>query len=284
MPIVRFVTPAKATDSHTGLDAFANELQTLGYAYQPRYANGNPNLATTAAAAVTDLPMLDPKVTPKVIVTGGSMATAAVQTAVANAIAAGGAAGAAAATIAIVQGVGGTYYDNSTSTYNNTTGFHISVKQTCIEQLHLIPAGETVNILYDSSDTTSVPVHDYLIRNMDRKTLKFLSKTDLSGDPTIIDDSTFMLIPNADFYNDRVAIVGYVQGRLGTAGNNVYAIYPEREYKDQHGPGSHQARITVHGHDVTQIYKDAADLTGRILGKEVSVGTLPQMVEGKKDP
>jgi hypothetical protein len=227
---------------------------------------------------------LDPTMTPKVIVTGGSMATEAVQTAVANAVAAGGAAGAAAATIAIVQGVGGTYYDNSTSTYNNTTGFHISVLQTCIDHLHLIAAGEEVSILYDSTDATSVPVYIYLGHNMDRKTLIFYSKTDLAGDPTIIDNSTFMLIPNADFYNDRVAIVGFVQGRLGTASNNVYAIYPEREYKVQHGLGSHQKRITVHGHDVTQIYKDAARLTGRILRNEVRVGTLPQMVEGKTDP
>ena len=160
------------------------------------------------------------------------------------------------------------------------------MQKTCVDQLHLIAAGATVSILYDSSDDTSVLVHNYLRANMDRKTLNFYSKAQLQANPAFIDNTTFMLIPNADFYNDRVAIVGLVEGRLNTPGTNAYAIYPEREYKAEHakhGAGS-QPRITVHGHHVTDTYGDAARLTGRILRNEVRVGTLPQMVEAKTDP
>jgi hypothetical protein len=286
VPIVRFVTPAAAPapgSSYAGIKAFADKLQSLGYAYDPRYAGSNTNLGPTATAAVNDAPMLDPTMTPKVIVTGGSMATEKVRSAVKAVIDKGGTAGTAAATIAIVQGMGGTDYGN---TYNNITGFHIDVLKTCIHQLHLIAAGAKVSILYDSSDDTSKPVHDYLQANTDRKTLHFYSKTDLAGDSTIIDGSTFMLIPNADFYNDRATIVGLVEGRLSDATKNVYAIYPEREYQEEHakhGMGS-KTRITVHGHHVKHTYRDAADLTGRILRNEVHVGTLPKMVEAKTDP
>jgi hypothetical protein len=284
MPIVRFLTPAKATDSHTGLDAFADEIQNgagLGYPYQPYYANSNTNLGPTATAAVTDQPMLDPTVTPKVIVTGGSMATEAVRTAVKTVVDAGGPAGDIAKTIAIVQGVGGTYYDNTT--YNNITGFHISVRQTCIDQLHAIAAGAKVSVLYDSSDDTSRPVHDYLQTHPDGKHLTFYSKGDLVANPARIDQGTFMLIPNADFYNDRTTIVSLVEGRFNTPGTNVYAVYPEHEYKDLHVAGN-KDRVTVRGHHVPHTYRKAARLTGRIWRREVSVGTLPQMVEAEKEP
>jgi hypothetical protein len=300
VPIVRFLTPAAPPNAgppasgYAGLDAFDDEFRTKlpppppppgggaasPYAYTPRYASGNGNLETTARAAVNDPQMLNPAMTPKVIVTGGSMATEAVRKAVA-------AAGTQAATIAIVQGVGGDFYDHDT--YPNITGFHISVQKTCVDQLHLIPAGETVSILYDGTDNTSVPVYKYLRANTDRKTLRLWSLDQLQDDPTRIDGTTFMLIPNADFYNNRATIVGLVEGRFNTAGTNVYAIYPEREYKDLHGKGS-QVRITVHGHDVTQTYRAAARLTGAIWRGEVGIGLplpakpLPQMVEGKTDP
>jgi hypothetical protein len=180
--------------------------------------------------------------------------------------------------------VGGTYYDKAT--YPNITGYHISVHKTCVDHLHLIAAGEKVSILYDSTDNTSVPVYKYLRANTDRKTLHFWSLDQLQDDPTLIDDSTFMLIPNADFYNNRATIVDLVEGRLSNPANNVYAIYPEREYKDEHakkhGKGS-QGRITVHGHDVTHTYGKAALLTNGILAAPVGAA-LPAMEEAKTDP
>ena len=53
MPIVRFLTPAATPaapprSGHAGLDAFADALQHLGYAYQPYYAGGNGHLDTRA--------------------------------------------------------------------------------------------------------------------------------------------------------------------------------------------------------------------------------------------
>ena len=106
--------------------------------------------------------------------------------------------------------MGGTCYDNTDltdPTLRIITGFHISVQKTCVDQLHLVAAGETVSILYDSTDKTSVPVYNYLRGNTDRKTLHFWSLDQLTDDPTLIDGSTFMLIPNADFYNHRDTIV-----------------------------------------------------------------------------
>jgi hypothetical protein len=90
-----------------------------------------------------------------------------------------------------------------------------------------------------------------------------------------------MLIPNADFYNHRATIVDLVEGRLSNPDNNVYAIYPEREYKEQHAAKS-QNRITVHGHDVQQAYRDAAHLTNKILAAPHAA--LDSMKEAKTDP
>jgi hypothetical protein len=79
--------------------------------------------------------------------------------------------------------------------------------------------------------------------------------------------------------------VDLVEGRLSNPDNNVYAIYPEREYKEEHaarhGKDS-QNRITVHGHDVKRAYRDAAVLTNKILAAPGAA--LPQMKEAKTDP
>lgn len=290
MPIVRFLTPAATpgtappASGYAGLDAFDDEFKTKlpnpggagAYAYTPYYAGGNRYLDTKAVDAVNDAPMLADPTVPRAIVTGGSMATEAVRKAVA-------AAGAAAANIAIVQGVGGIDYDNTTAAYRNITGFQIDVQKTCVDQLSAIAAGTTVSILCDTSDATSRPVKLHLERNTPGKTLRFYSMDELQANAACIDQSTFMLIPNADFYNHRATIVGYVEGRFNTPGTNVYAVYPEHEYKDLHGPGN-KARVTLHGHHVPNTYRKAARLTGRIWRGEVSVGTLPRMVEADKEP
>ena len=77
-----------------------------------------------------------------------------------------------------------------------------------------------------------------------------------------------------------------MEGRLGNSANNVYAISPQREYKEQHkakhGKGSQQDRITVHGHDVQQPIRDAAHLTLKILAAPHAA--LDPMKEAKTDP
>ena len=234
MPVVNLVTPAAAADSHTAIDAFVDEFQNIlgGTCTLLHCRSGNTGLGGPGGAvyrAVHDPAMLDPAVTPKVIVTSGSMATDLVRTEVANVVAVGGAE--RAATIAIVQGVGGNDYG---SMYDNVTGFQISVLQTSVQQLATTPAGGTVSILYDDTDATSVPVHDYLYTNPAGRNLYFYSQADLIADPTIIDNSTFMLIPNAGFYNARVAITTAVYSRLSVPAHNVTAEYPEREYKNAH--------------------------------------------------
>jgi hypothetical protein len=283
MPVVNLVTPAAAADSHTAIDAFINELHNiLGWAYTPFWAvGGTAGVAAAAYNAVHDPTMLDPLVTPKVIVTSGSMATENVRTEVAAVVAGGGPAAGAAANIAIVQGVGGTDYG---SMYNNVTGYQINAQQTCAQQLGTTPAGSTVSILYDNTNDPSVPIHDYLAANAAGRTLHFYSVAQLTANPALIDNSTFMLIPNAGFYNARTIIAPLVDGRLSVLAHNVRAVYPEREYKNAH-PNTSWGRIKVYGHLVAFTYRKAAHLTDKILrGKySVSAGTLPAMEEADKD-
>jgi hypothetical protein len=287
MPVVNLVTPAALRDSHTAIDAFVNELRILGWTCTVFYTvpgSGNTGLAGPTGAvylAVHDPAMLNPAVTPKVIVTSGSMATELVRTEVANVVAAGGAAGTAAATIAIVQGVGGNDYG---SMYDNVTGFQINVQQTSAQQLGTTPAGGTVSILYDATDDTSVPVYNYLTTNPAGRHLNFYSLAQLTANPAIIDNSTFMLIPNAGFYNARIAITRLVDSRLSVPANNVRAVYPEREYKNAHRRRN-WGRIRVYGHLVAFTYRKAAHLTDKILRRKFSVtaGTLPPMEVAEKD-
>jgi hypothetical protein len=272
MPVVRLVSPAAQVDSHAGTDAFDHELQTvLGWLLDPTFvytqywARGGPyaGLRAAAHAAVTDPPA------PDVIVTSGSMATDLVREEVA-------AAGAVAANVAIVQGVGGSRFANP-----NITGFFIDSLATCIEQLAAI-TDPTACILYDNTNAPSVAIRGYLAANPAGKALIWI--TTLPFDPAlIVDNSTFMLIPNATFYNARATIVPLVHGRV-QHGVNVHAVYPEREYKHGHGP-AFWGRIRVHGHAVQFTYRQAAHLVDKILRGRVSVvaGTLPAMQEAEKD-
>jgi hypothetical protein len=281
MPIVRLVSPAARTDPHTGTDAFEDELQNvLGWRaaldptfdYTPCWVGGGlnsyPTLTDAAQAAVG--------AAPNVIVTSGSMATDLVRTAVAVVVAAGGAAGAQAATIAIVQGVGGSRFTDP-----NITGFFIDSLATCVEQLAAI-TDPTACILYDATNAPSVPIHDYLMANSAGKALVWLA---LPLNPAlIVDNSTFMLIPSAKFYHAHAAIATAVDGRINTPGANVHAVYPEREYKHGH-QHARWGRIRVHGHHVQFTYRQAAHLVDKILRGKVSVaaGSLPAMQEAEKD-
>jgi hypothetical protein len=278
MPVVRLVSPAASNDPHTGTDKFEDELQiVLGWNLDPsfvyrQYWVGGPapsygTLAAAALAAVTDAPV------PNVIVTSGSMATNLVLGEVT-------AAGAAAANVAIVQGVGGSRFGNP-----NITGFYIDTLTTCIDQLAAITDPD-VCILYDNTPLPSNPsiaIQAYLAANPAGKTLHWL--TPPLNAALILDNSTFMLIPNATFYNKRATdIVPGVDGRINTPGAHVHAVYPEREYKHAH-PHGRWNRIRVHGHHVQFTYRQAAHLTDKILrGKYVvAAGTLPAMQEAEKD-
>jgi hypothetical protein len=282
MPIVTLATPADAAASHTVIDAFADEFKkVLGLPYTPYFAaGGNAGLPAAARAAVHDVTMLNPAVTPKVIVTDGSMATDHVRGEVAAVVAAGGPVGAAAANIAIVQAMGAIDYGVT----NNVTGFHNNTLQTCIEQLAEIATGATVSILYDDTNASSVSIQAYLAAHPAGKNLRFYTVAQLTANPTLIDNSTVMLIPAPTLYNARAAIKTLVHGRLSVPGRNVYAVYPEREYKNAH-PMRSRHRIKVHGHLAAFTFRKAAHLAERILRGRYSVAArnLPAMQEAEQD-
>jgi hypothetical protein len=259
--LVRLVTPAAPGDAHQGIDEFEDELMNeLGLnmvaTYQPYRAGGAGGLADAANAAVNDAPV------PTVIVTDGSMATDSVQAAIALLL----------NPIPIVQAVGGADY----SGINYITGFYINAQSTCVDQLNSTTT-QIVSILWDSSDTRSLAIKNYLdAHHPAGKILTWVSLAQLYRSPSIIDNSTFMLIPNANFYSKRQAIAKAVESR------SVPAIYHEREYRNEH-PQASRARINVHGHHVPFTFRQAAQLTGKILQGMLAVGTLPQMKEAQKD-
>jgi hypothetical protein len=257
--LVRLVTPAAPGDAHKGIDEFEDELMNeLGLnmvaTYQPYRAGGAGGLVDAANAAVNDAPV------PTVIVTDGSMATDAVHAAVALLL----------NPIPVVQAVGGADYPG----INYITGFYIDAQGTCVEQLNSTTT-QVVSILWDSSDTRSSAIKTYLDAHPAGKILNWVSLAQLARSPSIIDNSTFMLIPNANFYNRRHAIAKAVESR------GVPAIYHEREYRNEH-PQASRAHINVHGHHVPFTFRQAAQLTGKIL-HGMAVGALPAMNKAQKD-
>lgn len=261
--VVRLVTPAATGVTHKGVDAFENQLLRqldwdgeTGFDFaQIRATGGTAGLAAAANAAVIAAPNL--------IITDGSMATDAVRTRL------------GAATTPIIQAVGGSRYTG----IPNVTGFYIDALGTCIDHLGVITT-PNVSILYDATNLPSVDVHNYLVANTPAgKTLIFVTLAALIATPNVIDNSTFMLVPNAEFYNRRADIANAVHSRPG-----VPAIYPEREYKKAH-PNASKGRVIVRGHHVPFAFRQAAHLADKILRGEVSVaaGTLPPMQEAEKD-
>jgi hypothetical protein len=246
-----------------GIDAFEKHLRTdlgwdkeAGFTYHAYRAGGPGGLDHSADKAVHDLPK------PDIIVTAGSMATDLVR----------GYAG-VGSTIAIIQSVGGTRYTGIT----NVTGFYIDAQKTCIDQLAAI-ATPNVSILWDNSNDPSVPIQAYLSTHPAGKALTFLTLAQLTGTPSLIDGSTFMLIPNENFYSSRHAIANAVESR------GVHAVYPEREYRLEYSVAN-RGLVTVHGHQVPFTYIQTAQLADKILRGVFSVGagTLPPMKEAEKD-
>jgi hypothetical protein len=182
---------------------------------------------------------------------------------------------AANAAVTDLPALGGSRFDQP-----NITGFFIDSLATCIEQLAAI-TDPTACILYDNTNTPSVPIYNYLVANPAGKALVWLAWP--FAPAAIVDNSTFMMIPNARFYNARAAIVPVVHGRI-TGGLNVHAVYPEREYKHGHAYAV-WGRVRVHGHHVQLTYRQAAHLADKILRGRASVaaGTLPAMQEAEKD-
>lgn len=198
---------------------------------------------------------------PDIIITCGSMATDLVR------------GNAAATNIAIIQAVGGTQYMG----IRNVTGFYIDTLQTCIDQLGAIPTNN-VSIMWDSSNDPSGPIQTYLHDNPAGHAITFLTLHDLITTPGMIDNSTFMLIPNEDFYKKRNQITTKVLHQ------GVPAVYPEREYRQEYPPAS-RGNVTVLGHQVPFTYIQTAQLADKILRGLYSVGagTLPVMLEADKD-
>ena len=270
MPIVRLVTAAPAAAGHHKvITAFENflldELEWRGeigsgFEWTPYFAAGGvPGLPAAAQQAVTDAPRGGATPAPTVIVTDGSRATDLVRNQP------------GADAIAIVQAVGGASLDGP-----NTTGFYIDTVQTCLDQLAAI-AGN-VSILYDPlSNPPESDAHDALAAAGGAR-VQFWTWAQLTANPRCIDNTTFMLIPNGGFYNNRRDIAHLVEGR------GVPAVYPEREYKKEH-PTASRGRITVHGHHVPFTFIQAAQLTDKILRGEISVTarTLPQMQLADQD-
>jgi hypothetical protein len=259
MPVVRLVTPAKTADIHRGVDQFKDQLTDLGWpnnAYETYRTSNARDLAGTAHAAVTDGPA------PNVIATDGSLATSLVL----------GEAG--AANIAVVQGVGGV---NFSPKPRNLTGYYINTEVTCVNQLQTILAIATATILWDG---TNQALHDELdgVARTAGKNNNWVTLAQLTADPTVVvANSIFMLIPNATFYINRRAIARAVDSQ------NVYAVYPEREYRWEHP--HHPDKVKVLGHHVPFTFRRAALLTDQIFRNVVSVaaGNLPAMQEAEKD-
>jgi hypothetical protein len=265
-PLICLVTPAAQNDNnHASRDAFEDELKNLGRTgnYSPPYYGGYTlaGLQTAASNAVTDAHnnMTAAQPAPAVIVTAGTQATTEVQKIL---IQNGWTTGPYA--IPVIQAVGGGIPPNYEP---NITGFLIDASKTAQEQFAKLAANYTkVTVLCDNSNPPSnyayQVVQAYQSVYFSTVNLNSITYQQLQNNIQV----SFMLIPNAYYYNNCGTIAQSVQGANG--GKGVPAIYPEREYKKAH---TNKTGISVHGHHVPLTYRWAANYADSILDGTMTV-------------
>lgn len=251
MPRLRLLTPVAEEDPHPGIDAFTDEIldkldwrDELDY-WPPLWSNNDDqtlqNNATAAKGANAD-----------VLVADGSRATDLLLQGNPN--------------IPVIQAVGGKNYNDPGPAPANLTGFHIDALATAKQQLASLPT-QRVTVLYDHYNPPSQPLYDDLAtwNNLagPHKNLIPLDIHDLDTFAANQIDGSFMLIPNAMFFNNAAIIAREVRTNLRNHGN-AHAVYPEREYKKAHGHGKKQ-RAHVIGHHITFTFRQAAHLANKIL-------------------
>jgi hypothetical protein len=82
---------------------------------------------------------------------------------------------------------------------------------------------------------------------------------------TRITDKTFMVIPNAMYYQHCADIAKMVDA----SPNVKWVYYPEREYKDAIKTTGQNRQ--VHGHDIPGTFQDAADVVNGVLNGTYSL-------------
>jgi ABC-type uncharacterized transport system substrate-binding protein len=264
MPMVRVVTPGSVYDRHPSIDAFEDELlNRLGWAIRGidenvYWANYNiKQLKINAKAAVNEKP--------DVIIASGSMAATILQSLTTK--------------IPIIQALGGCIPHNKKK---NLTGFQITEEKTAQEQLDMLTT-KKVTVLYDP---TNEPFLDKTYEKLEKQAIKagktlFPQKVSSPADLKQIqieDGSSFMLLPNAMYYNHCADIAKIVERK------RVPAVYPEREYLLYTHPL--QKGVRVHGHHVPIAYRHTAILVDNILRQILSKTfkmKLPDFQEAPRD-
>jgi hypothetical protein len=254
MPIVSIVTPA---DQKTpSVEVFIDELDnylgrkgTLNYQYFEAKGD-NSKLDQLASNAATSTPA------PAVIVAAGSLAASLVQK--------------YTTTIPIVQAAGG-----SNIASGNLTGFSIDAQHISQDQLATLVntfKATTITVLYDHTNypTNPPPILTALLAFATTlnppPTIIQLDMQDVTSiKPTNIQGNGFMLLPNADFYENCKVIAKAVE----KAG--VPAVYPEREYKKAH---QNKTNIKVRGHSIQLTFRRAAYFVDSLLDDPSFINSL----------
>jgi hypothetical protein len=268
-PVVRLVTPTDPGDArHSSLDAFEHELKTVlrwdntKADYKPYYGRYNQGTLTTVAQTAVDEAQAAIDAGERaVIVAAGTMATTILQ--------------GKTPTIPIIQAAGG----RIPAAQNNVTGFHIDALG--VAQYHLDNVNsQNVTILFDDTNDPSNPslwVYNHLQakgKNITPLPIKFSNPNGLKTLPVGSRKTSFMLIPNAMYYNHLDDIRAYVDGNVAS----IY--YPEREYKKAH---TNIVGVKLHGHNIQLTYRWAANYVESILNGSVAVPKLPPFREAIPD-
>ncbi len=239
---VGILTPA-ATEDTDAFDAFRRELRRLGYVV-------GRDIYLDYGFADGDNANLDPRA-------DDLLAIANLALIVADGTAALGVVYGKKPAMRIVQAVGGTAVP--AADHPSLSGFHLRVHDMCLAQLVKLlavrPQPTNVTVLHDSTNTAvedpipalraALPDGGVGMTVIDAKRPDELV-TNLRGNVV----GSFMLIPNGMFWNNRSTIAKIVDDA------NVPAIYPEREYKNEHR--NHKDRVIVHGHNIPNTFRWAA--------------------------
>jgi hypothetical protein len=277
--------------------AFTDELEDLEWVWTGGKASLNLNfqfysaeddkktLAVEAGNAVTYVQnalQQTPKPTVAVIVTAGLAATSAVVASLVQTF------GPSPPSIPIIQAAGGALPPPVPNI--NVTGFVLNPLdslhpfRTCEEQLQRLvsmsPNAMYIAVLYDStngySTTGALAALQALAPTLNPPpnivpidtsgNLGNFTVTSLQNNPHPC--TGFMLLPNAQFYENRQSIADVVEDNHSPV---TFSIYPEREYKKAH---SNRTNKYVHGHHIPMTFRRAALYVDSLLDGTIAIPTL----------
>jgi hypothetical protein len=276
-PVVRLVTPAHPNDDKKSQDAFEDMLNRLhgSINYKAYYGFYDPGKLTIAARkAVADARGAVAGGQRAVIVAAGTSATNILQ---------GLTTAPADLKIPIIQAVGGA---PPTVVQANLTGFVINARATALAHLAAPALSTPVAVLYDDTPPATTlsniiyaalqaaaPAAGKALMPLTARTPAVLQTLNLPAGA-----NSFMLIPNAMYYNNCYDVANIVDGRQKADGTPLPIYYPEREYKNAHRTTN---GVTVLGHNVPLTYRLAAIYVDSIL--DGSLTTLPAFIEATPD-